>query len=107
MGNTSGNLFSNIPRELPAEWFESLVNTRGITIERIISRGHASAVDDWYDQDRDEWVMLISGSAVLEYSDKTCLELQPGDWVTIPAHCRHRVAATDANRDTVWLAVHY
>jgi cupin 2 domain-containing protein len=30
----------------------------------------------------------------------------PGDWLEIPARCRHRVAWTDPNQETVWLAVH-
>ena len=30
----------------------------------------------------------------------------PGDWVWLPARCRHRVAWTDPDAPTVWLAVH-
>jgi len=33
--------------------------------------------------------------------------LRPGDWVAIPAHARHRVAWTDPDQPTVWLALHH
>lgn len=33
--------------------------------------------------------------------------LMPGDYVTIPAHRRHRVEWTDQAEETIWLAVHY
>lgn len=32
--------------------------------------------------------------------------MHPGDWAVLPAHCRHRVAWTAPDRETVWLAVH-
>jgi len=38
-------------------------------MEEIISRGAASPGDFWYDQERDEWVMLARGEAVLRFDD--------------------------------------
>ena len=32
-------------------------------IERIVSRGHASPEDFWYDQEENEWVMVVKGTA--------------------------------------------
>lgn len=32
--------------------------------------------------------------------------LAPGDHLLLPAHCRHRVAWTDTEKPTIWLAVH-
>jgi cupin 2 domain-containing protein len=32
--------------------------------------------------------------------------MRPGDYVNLPAHCRHRVEWTDPERETVWLALH-
>ena len=58
----------------------------------------------WYAQPDDEWVLLAQGSAELEFGDGRHQALAPGDWLLIPAGCRHRVAATGP--DTVWLAVH-
>ena len=57
------NLFADIPVDLPDECFETLVKTGAVHIERIVSRGHASPDDAWYDQDRSEWVLLAQGAA--------------------------------------------
>jgi len=102
------NLFTDIPVPLPAELVETLSRLGQVRIERIVSRGHASPPDFWYDQEQDEFVLLISGSARLEFAaDQPPVFLSPGDWLIIPAHHRHRVAWTDPEQDTVWLAVHY
>jgi cupin 2 domain-containing protein len=33
--------------------------------------------------------------------------MRPGDHVQIPAHRRHRVAWTDPEQLTVWVAIHF
>jgi cupin 2 domain-containing protein len=33
--------------------------------------------------------------------------MEPGDWVHIAAHRRHRVEWTDPTQATIWLAVHH
>ena len=102
-----GNILSQIPVELPDELVQVLMQNQSVRIERIVSRGHASAPDFWYDQSAAEWVMVVSGAARIEFDDGTSHDLRPGDWIDIPAHCRHRVAWTDPANDTVWMAVHY
>jgi len=93
---------------LPDEWVDRLAAGDGLTIERIVSRGHASADGFWYDQDRHEFVVLLSGAARLEFADgRDEVELGPGDWLVIPAHRRHRVAWTDPGQDSLWLTVHF
>lgn len=102
------NVFSGIPADLPEELFETLVEADSVRIERIVSKGHASADDFWYDQEQHEWVLLLRGAAVLRVEDDAePLEMKPGDWVCIPAHKRHRVEWTDPEQTTIWLAVHY
>lgn len=86
------------------EIIESLFESAAVRIERIASRGQSSPEGFWYDQAGDEWVMLVSGFATLEYEEGKHIELLAGDWVTIPKHVRHRVAA--ASDDALWLAVH-
>jgi cupin 2 domain-containing protein len=80
----------------------------GLRIERIVSTGQASPEDQWYDQVRDEFVLLVAGAARLriegEASDRT---LEPGGWIVIPAHCRHRVTWTQSLPPTIWLAIYY
>lgn len=102
------NLFEHIPDELPEELFETLQASGGVKIERIVSRGHATPTGEWYDQAWDEWVVLLSGSAVLEFAaERTPVTLYPGDYIMLPSQCRHRVARTEPDADTVWLAVHF
>jgi cupin 2 domain-containing protein len=102
------SLFQQIPAVLPAELVETLCQAEYVRIERIVSRGHASPPDFWYDQEWHEFVLLVSGRARLAFADGTpCVELEPGDWLDIPAHKQHRVAWTDPQQDTVWLAAHY
>ncbi len=100
------NLFADIPAELPHEVVETLARGAGGRIERIVSRGHASPADFWYDQPDDEWVIVLSGAALLRFEDET-LEMKPGDYVHIPAHRKHRVEWTHLDEPTVWLAVHF
>ena len=100
------SLFSGVPVELPKELFTVLAENENVKIERIVSDGHASAEGVWYDQEQDEWVLLISGSAVLTVGDKR-VELTVGDHLLIPAHQRHRVESTSQTEKTIWLAVHY
>lgn len=77
-------------------------------IERIVSDGHRSQDDLWCDQDIHEWVLLVEGSAAILFDgDDEPVELRPGSFLNIPSHRKHRVVRTDAERRTVWLAVHY
>ncbi len=102
------NIFSGIPADIPEEIFETIAESGPVRIERIISCGQATPQGTWYDQDLDEWVILLKGSAeILFDSGIQPLTLLPGDHILIPAHCRHRVTRTDEQGPTVWLAVHY
>ena len=102
----SPNLF-DLPEPLKSEeLFTDLIPDAGVKIERIVSSGQSTPEGEWYDQDRDEWVAVIQGNAVLMYEDGSALTLSVGDHVLIPAHTRHRVASTSAEPPCVWLAVH-
>ena len=99
-----GHLRQGVPAALPTELVSVLVEGDGVRIERIVSRGHASAPGAWYDQSEDEFVLLVTGAARLEF-EAFDLDLAPGDWVEIPAGVRHRVPWTLEGADTIWLAV--
>jgi cupin 2 domain-containing protein len=106
-GGTTGNLFSAV-KHGPLEHVDVLAGRGNVTIERIVSMAHASPAGFWYDSPRDEWVVLLSGAAALEFEHADALhEMRPGDYILISAHRRHRVAWTHADQATVWLAVHY
>ena len=104
---TIGNLFT--PVELSsAEVFNELLHGGEFKLERIVSTGQVTPAGQWFDQETDEWVALLSGGARLLFegdSDETVLH--PGDFVNIPAHRRHRVTWTDPECETVWLAIHF
>jgi cupin 2 domain-containing protein len=103
-----GNIFENVPEQLPEEQLTELLAAPGLRIERIVSTGQASPPGFWYDQDRAEWVLVLAGSAgLLIEGEPEPRALRPGDHVLIPAHVRHRVAWTDPARPIIWLAVHY
>jgi cupin 2 domain-containing protein len=102
------NIFSNLPQKISDEIFNAIIQTKNITIERIISKGHASPKDFWYDQEMNEWVMVLKGHARLRFAEKDeVLEMKPGDYINIPAHCKHQVEWTDPKKETIWLAVYY
>ena len=100
------NIF-DLPPSLPdKELFESLVSNDKISIERIISTGQTTPPGEWYDQDRDEWVILLQGAASLTFDAGRQIKLVAGDYVFIPAHQKHRVEYTSSNPPCIWLAVH-
>jgi cupin 2 domain-containing protein len=87
-----------------AESFTELARAGGARVERITSRAVING--DWYEQAWAEFVLLVAGSAALEFADGSTRELKSGDWALLPAQCRHRVAWTDPVGETLWLAVH-
>lgn len=102
------SLFDAIPALHANELFDTLVESNGFRVERIVSDGHVTPPGTWYDQQQDEWVLLISGGATLLFDGTVApLVMKPGDHVLIPAGCRHRVEHTAAGVKTVWLALHF
>jgi len=104
----TGNIYSNIPETLPQELFEEITQGGSFKLERIVSKGHATPEGEWLDQDKDEWVILLKGSAGLTIEGKKItMTMRPGAYVYLPAHTKHRVEWTDGEGETVWLAIHY
>lgn len=105
------NLFNALPDATHGECFEDLLSRPGCRIELIVSRGQVSPAGFWYEQGWDEWVLLLDGRAVLEFEDPANahswqVELTPGGYVLILKGQRHRVAFTQPDAVTIWLAVH-
>lgn len=99
----SENIFDDIPDAAPQELTDVLLDHPAARIERIVSTGQST---DWMTQAWDEWVVLVTGSAGLLIEDEPELPMSSGDYLMIPAGVRHRVAWTDPDQPTVWLAVH-
>lgn len=88
-----------------AEQFFPLLTTSALRVEKIESHGCPSPAGVWYDQAQIEWVMLVTGSASLLFESGVALALTAGDYVTLPAHCKHRVEW--CSEDACWLALHF
>ncbi len=105
---TLSNIFADLPQRLPDEQFSTLLQAANTRIERIISHGHASPEGFWCDQEQHEWVMVLKGSArVFFEGEEQPIKMEPGDFVNIPAHKKHRIEWTTPDEPTLWLAVHY
>ena len=88
------------------EIFEQIVSGKNIQIERIVSTGQTTTLGQWYDQELDEWVILLQGEAELAYADNTRIKLKAGNYLLIPAHTKHRVEYTSIEPPCIWLAVY-
>jgi len=99
------NISESIPENLEAEKFEDILRLPGIRIERILSQGHTTPPGEWYDQDENEWVMVLQGTGILTFEDGSTCRLDTGNFVNIPPRCKHRVSWTDPDQTTIWLAV--
>jgi cupin 2 domain-containing protein len=101
------NIFELIPPTLKDELFEEIISKNGVKIERIVSFGHTTPQNEWYDQRRDEWVILLQGEAIISFLNDDEVRLKAGDYINIPAHKKHRVSWTKPEEESVWLAIYY
>jgi cupin 2 domain-containing protein len=100
------NLFDEIPSHFPDELTDVLFQNKSVRIERIVSTGHTSPTDFWFDQNEVEWVIVLKGEAKLLFQgDGKSMHMKPGDHVLIPPHRTHRVEWTSLAEPTIWLAV--
>lgn len=95
------NIFEYPMPEKGKEHIAELLNNKNVIINRIFSNDLQKG--QWYDQSEDEWLVLLTGEAVVEFEDieKT---LHQGDTLFIPAHVKHRVKST--SQKALWLTVH-
>jgi cupin 2 domain-containing protein len=105
---TKKHFFADIPDELKEELIETILHTYNFRIERIVSKGHRSKEGFWYDQSENEWVILLKGGATLCFENQSqAINMNPGDYLHIEKHVRHRVEWTNPDEETIWLAVYY
>lgn len=104
------NIFKNIKIDKENEQFFDLIKTENVRIEKIVSNGQKSKEDFWYDQDENEFVIVLKGETILEIQKNNEiieLKLNSGDFINIKAHEKHRINYTSLDEPTVWLAVFY
>lgn len=104
------NIF-DIPEDIKQEYFETLFKGDGeFKIERIVSTGQVTPENEWYDQEKDEFVILIQGESKLLFLDKNSsekiVEIKKGDNIFIKAHEKHRVIYTSSDPPCIWIAIH-
>ena len=98
------NIF-DLPATPIVEELTTILAGRGnARVERIVSAGQVSG---WYDQADTEFVVLLEGSATLEYDGGRIVNLKRGDTLTIEPHERHRVSYTSDNPPCIWLCVFF
>ena len=89
------------------ENFEKLFESKNFKFERIISKGQISPENQWYDLEKNEWVILLQGEAIIEFENNEIANLKTGDYILIQAYQKHRVTFTNSDPECVWLALHY
>lgn len=101
-----GNLLAGACPAAGTEQVQVLLQGPGLRLERIHSCRAANAEGFWYDQAELEWVLLLQGSARLQFADETePRDLSVGESLLIAPHRRHRLLETDGPPGTVWLAL--
>ncbi len=105
--NRPDNILAGIPESLPEELEQVLAENEHVSIRRILSRGHCAPAQGWYEQQDNEWVLVLKGEAILEFTNNSERHMRAGDYCFIPALKKHRVKWTPQQEVTVWLAIHF
>ncbi len=100
------NIFDKVIIDKNEENFFQIFKNESIRVERIVSNGQKSPEDFWYEQIENEYILLLSGNAILEFEDFE-VELKKGDCLNIEAMQKHRVKFTSLDEPTIWFAVFY
>ena len=108
MDSEAGNIFK-IPDNLPKnfELFQTVMANDLLSIERIISTGQKTPEDQWLEQDKNEWVILLQGEAEMQFEGEESKILSSGDYLHIEKNTKHKLLRTSAEPECIWLAVHY
>lgn len=101
------NIFQLANSLASTELIESLLEQDGILIERIVSTGQVTPPGEWYDQEQNEWLIVLQGEGELSYEDNSRIKLTVGDYLLIPAHQKHRVEYTSTEPPCIWLTVFF
>ncbi len=101
------NIYNCNNVNLDTEYLENILVNKNFRLERIISFGHITPSNFWYDQDEDEFVLLLKGYAKILLENEEIIELKEGDYIIIPKHLKHKVIYTDTENKTFWLTCYF
>lgn len=101
------NVFSGTSKSSKEEQLEQILSSSEVRIEIILSpRGYSAPSGEWFDQNENEFVIVLKGEAELLFEDgNQKVKMKRGDYINIPAHVRHCVERVQ--HDTYWLEVFY
>ena len=77
------NIFESMPANPDEEVVDLIAQNENAKIERIISRGQTSPVSGWYDQEKDEWVLVLKGEAIISFDNGKEVNLKAGDHIKV------------------------
>jgi cupin 2 domain-containing protein len=100
------NIFDKVFVEKKEEQLFEIFKNETIKVEKIVSNGQKSPENFWYEQEKSEYILLLCGSAILEFEDFE-IDLKKGDCLNIKARQKHRVKFTSLDEPTIWFAVFY
>ena len=107
MSDEVKNIYKLPDKLLQAELFETLLDNDRVLIEKVVSTGQVTPQGEWYDQDKDEWLIVLQGEGELSYEDGSRIKLAVGDYSFIPAHHKHRVEYTSTEPACIWLTIFF
>lgn len=96
-------------KELPLRSISSrCCGDRNLNSRGRVSTEETTPAGAWYDQETEEWVVLLQGAATIRFEKHAAPRtLKPGDFFNIPAPSRHLLEWTDLEQETIWLTLHY
>ncbi|MCW8847264.1 MAG: cupin domain-containing protein [Sedimenticola sp.] len=97
------NLLKSADQPIRQEQLETLIETRHIRLQRILSP--AAFRSELFQQAEDEWLVVLQGQGTLQM-DERIVDLDTGDSLLIPAGTPHRVLSTSTDPLCIWLTLH-
>jgi len=97
------NLFKPNLSNTKEETFDTILKHPNLHVEKITSFGQTS--DKWYEQEKDEWVVLLEGEGTLLFEYEEEVHLKIGEHIFIPKMKKHKVIYTSS--PAIWLAIHF
>ena len=101
------NFFETFEEKPTEEIIEKILENKNLKLERIITNGQITPPGEWYNQENDEWVLLLKGSALILFEDFETKTLNSGDYILIPKFYKHRVQWVDPHNECIWIALHF
>lgn len=107
MKDEINNIFKLPIELLQQELSETLLDNDKVVIKKIVSTGQVTPPGEWYDQEQNEWLIVLQGEGELGYGDGSRIKLSVGDYWLIPAHRKHRVEYTSIEPPCIWLTIFF